>query len=100
MESFDFKAPLAPTRGERAVRWLYVAVADLSCWVCWLLVVWSVLVLLGNVRKHVGFWRLVFIVFSLIAVTFAMDIVISGVQKLSFGRPSLHLPTLGVVLSA
>ena len=38
-------------------------------------------------RKQVGFWGLVFMVFSFIAVTLDMDIVILGIQKLSFGRP-------------
>ena len=53
--------------------------------------VWSVLVLLCNVREQDGFWRLVFTVFSLIAVTLDIDIVISRIQNLSFGRPGASI---------
>ena len=60
--------------------------AHLPCWVYWLFVVLSVLVLLWEVRKQVWFWRLVFTAFSLIALTFDTDIAILGAQNLSFGR--------------
>ena len=69
----------------------YVVLAHLLRWVYWLLVVLSVLVLLRNVRKKVGVWRLVFIAFSLIAVTLGTKIVFLGIQKLSFGRPGASI---------
>ena len=51
-----------------------------------MLVVLSVLVFLLNVRKHVGFWRLVFMVFPVTAVALDANFVILDVQNLSFGR--------------
>ena len=38
-------------------------------------------------RKQVGFWRLVFVVFPVAAVTLDTTFAILGVQNLSFGRP-------------
>ena len=53
-------------------------------------------------RKKVGVWRLVFMAFSLIAVTLGTEIVFLGIQKLSFGRlgspfyyPRGHFVSLG-----
>ena len=47
-------------------------------------------------RKKVGVWRLVFMAFSLIAVTLGTEIVFLGIQKLSFGRPGASiLPSSG-----
>ena len=59
--------------------------AHLPCWVDWLLFVLSVLVSLWNVRKQDGFWRLVFMTFSFIAVTLDTDIAVLGGRNLSFG---------------
>ena len=53
----------------------YVVLAHLPCWVYWLFVVLSVLVLLWEVQKQVWFWRLVFTAFSVIALTLDTDIV-------------------------
>ena len=63
----------------------FVVLAHLPCWVYWLLVVLSVLVFLWNVWKQVGFWRLVFIVLPITAVTLDTNFAILGVQNLSFG---------------
>ena len=60
--------------------------------VYWLLVALSVLVFRRNVWKRVGFCRLVFIAFSLVAVTLDTDIAILGVQDLHLaGRPDASI---------
>ena len=46
-------------------------------------------------RKQIGFWRLVFIVFPLIAVTLDTDIAFFGVQSLSIGRHGASFYHLG-----
>ena len=51
-------------------------------------------------RKKVGVWRLVFMAFSLIAVTLGTEIVFLGIQKLSFGRLGASiLPSSGHFVS-
>ena len=68
--------------------------AHLPCWDYWLLVVLSVLVFLGKVRKPVGFWRLVFIVFSVTAVALDTNfaILVSKTYHLAGLLPPFYHP--------
>ena len=51
-------------------------------------------------RKHVGFSRLVFMVFSLTAVTLDAEIVILGIQTIIWQSWCLHWTILGAISSA
>ena len=64
----------------------YVALAQLPCWVYWLLVVLSVLVFLWSVWKQGGFWRRILLFW--LSKTYHLE------------ACCLHFPTLGTILSA